>query len=371
MRSKKGSLHRSGRSPYWQWRRYSSIKRREFQCSTGIEATDKNRSRAYTKGVELFDEWLGTHLPSGRQLLIRDIARTVLVAKESKKNGKAGRTYRDAYDQITKNILPRFGHMKPNQITSMLWDEYDAEERSPGIDETTGEILPGRQAIQNTRKFMIEILLKAKEAGLIKKMPVLKKNDPPPAPPKYLKKQEVMKLIRAMSEPVAKRRKKLYVSARPHSQMKYFFYLLWKQGARPEEVLQYEWSMFHWDEGRYGTLYIPGHITKTNRARPIPVNSRVCRVFKVLHKNADSKWVFPSPYLKGQRQKNYNKVWESARNRTGISATPYNLRDTCITEMLMKKLSATFIAKYVDSSVYMIEKKYAVSINAVMTEIAG
>lgn len=371
MRSKKGSLHKSDRSPYWQFRRYSAIKQREFQCSTGILAGDKNRSKAYAKGVELFDEWLGTHLPSGRQLLIKDIARVVLVAKESKKNGKKGRTYNDAKDQITKNILPRFGHLKPNQITSMLWDEYDAEERAPRIDESTGKEIPGRQALQNTRKFMIEILLKAKEAGLIKRMPELKKNDPPPEPPKYLKKQEVMKIIRAMSAPIQKRRKQVYSSKRSFSQMKYFFFLMWKQGARPEEILQYEWSMFHWDEGKYGTLHIPSHASKTNRARAIPINSRVSRVFKALQKNAVSKWVFPSPYLKGERQRNYAKIWESARNRTGIVATPYNLRDTCITEMLMKKLSVTFIAKYVDSSVYMIEKRYAVSISAVMAEIAG
>lgn len=371
MRSKKGSLHKSPRSPYWQFRRYSSIKQREFQCSTGIEATDKNRSRAYAKGIELFDEWLGTHLRTGRHVLIRDIAMTVLRSKETKKHGKRGAQYRSANYQIGTKIIPSFGHMKPAHLTSGVWDEYDAEERAPRVDESTGKVIPGRTTLRNTRTFLNEILKKAKEAGLIKSVPEFSKNDPQPSPPKYLSRQEVRKILKAVSAPIIKKRKKIYSSERSFTQMKYLFFLMWKQGARPEEVLQYQWSMFHWKEGKYGTLHIPGVITKTNRPRTIPVNSRVSRVFRALQKKAVSKWVFPSPYIKGERQKNYSKAWESARARAGIQAVAYNLRDTCITDMLMKRYGATFIAKYTDTSVTMIEKKYAVATSDAMTEIAG
>lgn len=360
MRSKKGSLHRSERSPFWIFRRYSSVKLAEFVKSTGVESTDKNRSKAYSRGIELYDEWLGTHLTTGRQHLIKDIARVVLASKLSTKGGKTGPTYRSAHNQIEKHIIPRFGHLKPHQVDSLLWDEYDAEERAAG-----------RKALFNTRKYMIEILRKAEGSGLIKKVPKLSDNDPPPSPPKYLKKQTVRSILIQLSAPIKKKRKREYLSARAFTQMKYFFYMLYKMGMRPEEALQYEWSMFHWKEGEHGTLHIPALITKTNRQRSIPVNSRVSRVMRHLQRDAVSKWVFPSPYKKGERQRNYRKAWDSAVTRAGIDATTYNLRDTAITDMLKRGLSPIFIARYVDNSASIIETKYAVAETDIMKKVAG
>lgn len=369
MRSKSGSLHQHAGSPNWFFRRYSAVKKREFRVSTGILATDKNRAKAYEKGLKLYDEWLGTHLPTGRQILIKDIAMTVLRSKESKKHGKDGAQYRSAQYQIETKIIPRFGHYKPSQVTSLLWDEYDAEERMPRLGDD-GETVPGRKALRNTRAFMIEILRKAKNSGLIKEIPALTNNDPPPEPPKYLDRNTVRAILKACSAPIVKKRKQEYVSDRPFSQTKYLFFLMWKQGPRPEEALQYEWSMFHWKEGPNGTLYIPGAITKTNRPRVIPINSRVSRVFWQLYRQAKTKWVFPSPYNQGKRQKNYIKAWNAAIDRVGIDATPYNLRDTFITNQLKAGVSSTFIGKYCDNSAEMIDKKYAVAERSIMERIA-
>lgn len=374
MRSKKGSLHKHAGSPNWFFRRYSGVKKREFRVSTGLPATDKNRAKAYDIGLTKFDEWLGTHLPSGRQILIKDIAVTVLRSKENKKHGKDGAQYRSAKYQIETKIIPSFGHYKPNQVTSLLWDEYDTEERMPRIGDN-GETVPGRKALRNTRAFMIEILRKAKSSGLIKEVPILANNDPAPEPPKYLERQVVRLILKEMSAPIQKKRKQKYVSERPFSQTKYLFFLMWKQGCRPEEALQYEWSMFRWNEGKHGMLHIPLAITKNShkkkRGRVIPVNSRVARVFKILQKSSKSKWVFPSPYIKGERQRNYAKSWEAAVDKLGVDATPYNLRDTFITNQLKAGISSTFIGKYCDNSAHIIDAKYAVPEQSVMERIAG
>ena len=122
MKSKKyPNLHLYPKSPNWVFRKYSSAKRAEFIKSTG----ERDEARAYKRGLQLFNDWLGVYLPSGRQLLFKDVARAVLVAKESKKRN----TYRSAKNQIENHLVPAFGHLRLDQVTALRWDQYDSQER--------------------------------------------------------------------------------------------------------------------------------------------------------------------------------------------------------------------------------------------------
>lgn len=337
-------------SPYWHFHRYSKEKMDEFRCSTGIPATEKEAAAAYKVGVEKFDQWLGTTLPGGRQLLMRDLLRAVLASKpEFDRNGEPSANFRSYKNQIENHLMPAFGHLRPDQVTSRRWEDHDKLERAKG-----------RQALFNERKALIEAMGRAKEHGLIKEIPDFVKNDPDAEPPKYLSDKIMRKILR---HPAMRFSKVLY-------------FLLWKQGPRPTEALRYRWDMIRWDEGDHGYIHIPGSITKTRRPRSIPLNSRVSRVLKGYllqqqKKCPGSPWIFPSRYKPGERQKNYRKGWEQACEKLRIEADPYNVRDTFINNCIKRRMSLVYIARYVDNSVTQIERRYAVAIQEEMTEVAG
>lgn len=344
------NLHQLDWTPNWVFRKYSSAKRKEFVVSTGFPAEEKYAAKAYAEGLKRFNEWLGQFVESGRQLLVKDLARAVLASKTERKGGKSGPTYRSVKNQIESHILPHFGHLRPDQITPMRWDQYDQAERQRGKRTTT----------KHTRQVLIEILKRAHEEGLIRRVPKFRQYDQPPAPPRYIPDQDVLRLIRfARRQPEGRRGKRGW--NRPGSTTKLLILILWKQGARPGEVLQYEWNMIHWDEGEHGVIHIPGRITKTGRARVVPLNPRVARILCWLEPRARSRFIFPSPGDPSRPQSSYKTGWLAACRRAGLQYQIYNLRDTFITNALKRGVSSTLIAKAVDNSTAMIDAKYAVA----------
>jgi integrase len=339
-----GNLHKLDWTPNWVFRKYSSQKRKEFVASTGFPAEEKYAPQAYKKGIELFNEWLGQYVESGRQLLIKDLARAVLASKESKKGGKHGATYRSAHNQITNHIIPAFGHFRPDQLTSLKWEQYDTEERRNGK----------RTALANTRKFVVEIMNRALDEGLVRRIPDFKNNDPESAPPRYLYRAEIRRFMRG---------------AAPTTKLLAF--IMWKQGPRPSEVLQYRFSMIRFEDGPHGTIEIPGKITKNGKTRIIPLNSRVSRVLRYLKARSNSDCLFPSPKNPNEPMQEYKTGFETAFRRAELDAIPYNFRDTAITDMLRRGLSSIFIAKYVQNSALIIEKRYAVALTDSLRKVAG
>lgn len=349
------NLYKYPGRPFWIFRKYSKEKGDEFVFSTGESA---NEGAAYKKGLEEFDRWLGKVNVGSRVLLVRDLARGVLMAKEGSKGGAKGNNYRSVKNQIENHIIPAFGHMRPDQVTELRWEQYIADQRRLGFD----------RKFFNMRKVLMEILRKAYVDGQIRRLPDLKNPDDAPAPPRYLERQEIRRILHA--SPVG-------------SRVKLLAFIMWKMGGRPGEILQYEWAMIRWEEGPHGTIHIPGGITKTGRSRAIPLNSRVSRVLRYLQArrrkiNArNPKRCQPSPFIfpaVGDAQapgKEYRRVWFQMCQRAGLDADMYNLRDTFITDCLMRGQSSTFVAKYVDSSTAMIDKMYSVAVKSAMEGVAG
>lgn len=346
-------LHKRPGSPYWVFRKYSKEKLQEFRKSTGIPAKDSEAATAYKVGRELFDQWLGSTLDSTRDVRMRDLFNSILKLKKHSKGGEKGNTYRSAKNQIENHLIPAFGHLKPNQMTATRWKDYDAEERHKVKFSKYGKPIR-RTRLANTRKYLIEAMIRAEDLGLIERRPKFEKLDPPGKKPKYIKRHDLRKILKLCLP-----------------QTKLLFFIMWKQGARPDEVLQYRWSMIHWNEGKHGYIHIPAEVTKTGRAREIPLNSRVSRVLRYLSKSAATDLIFPSRYVPGERQRNYRKGWESACQQLGLDLVPYNLRDTFITDTLKRGQSASFVAKYIDSSVAMVEKHYTVLEEEAMRGVAG
>lgn len=361
--------------PCWIFRKYSSEKRKSFYCSTGLEKTDRNAAAAYRAGTEKFNEWLGAFLPKEGTIYMRDLARAVLAAKDDP--GISDATLRSVRNQIEKHIIPSCGHLKPIHLTTEWWRNYQREERKRPrelvLKDGSVKDLPPRTKLFNTKKVLVEVLKLAKARGLIESIPELPLNDAEAAPPRYIPKEDILNIIRFAGR----------IAGHPHRggwakesryhkvALKLLVFIMWKQGARPHEILQYRWSMIRWKEGKFGSIDIPAGITKTRRARTIPLNSKVSRILRFIHNFKESEWLFPSPKVPGEHIKDYSSAWDSAMRRLNLDFDIYNIRDTFITNRLKSGQSSTFIAKYCDNSATMIERRYAVSERSAMEGVAG
>jgi integrase len=266
----------------------------------------------------------------------------VIASKEcDKSDSKKWRTYSSALIQANRHILPNFGALRPAAITTTRWKDYDQMERRNG-----------RKALFNTRKLMVEILRRAADEGLIQRLPELPNLDPPAEPPRVIDRATFRKLYWELSPSI-----------------RLLAVIMLRQGARPREVLQYTWRMIDFKKGKHGWITIPGEITKTGRTRSIPLNPAVSQILARQKRETASPWVFPNRKGTGP-VKTYAKVWDRACDEVGVDFDIYNLRDTFITEKLAEGLSTVFIAKYVDNSALMIERKYAVPLESAMEQVA-
>lgn len=353
------NLYRYPDSPYWIFRKWSSQKRQEFEFSTK-EA--KNEARAYRIGRDAFDEWLGRLAPTSRNVTIRDIARAMLEEKakraeqHEKKTGRADETYRSFRNQTVNHLVPAIGHLRPEQATPARWESVILERRQRHPD----------CKLFNLRKTLNMIQRRAKQEGLLTEIPKYRNPDPKPEGAKYLKDEAVRLLIRAASRTT-----------------KLLILIMWKQGARPGEVLQYRWDMIRWDEGEMGMIHIPGAITKTRRPRAIPMNSKVSRILRWLAPRSESPFLFPSPTSDSKPMREYKTGWNGAIRRANkillhrrmklapIKGSPYVLRDTWAFNCAKRNVNIIFAAKYADTSVKMLEKHYVSAEREAMEVVAG
>lgn len=351
-----------GKYRSWCFRKYSAEKKAEFFCVTG-EA--KNESKAYKEGVRRFDEWLSKDTEPGGDITFGQYARVLLNRKLARSEEELAAGSKRTSKYAIEKLIKAFGYLRLDQVNEDRWELY-----------CSNELRQKPQKMFNRLKELKEVLRRAHRNGLIPRLPDLKNPDTASAPPKRLSRKTIRALLRAA-----------------HPRTRLLIYIMWRQGARPGEIIQYRWDMVHWDEGDNGYIHIPAKITKTRRARAIPLNSRVARVLRWMLKNADrfdpkkakgerrrtmtwiqnsvaSPYLFPATTGRGHILE-YKRGWESAKTEADVDAIPYNLRDTFITDCAIRGMSILFTAKYCDTSVKMIERHYAMAEQSAMQKVAG
>lgn len=374
------NLFRDSESQIFQFRKYSKLKRKQFFRSTGEKV---NEARAYKIGIDAFNEWLGKVSDESGVVYFGRYAKRYLNEKLDNPTLAPGtkRTFQDQIEASTvssgrKNekyrprLIDAFGHLPIEKVTNELWIKWVNLIR---------EYFPDFKFF-NARKALVEILIDALEKGHIKRVPEFDNPDGDAAPPRKLTDLEIRKLFNAAHyvEYVRGPNKTIVIRMRTGGKIpvrfknwiKLLMLIMWKQGARPGEILQYEWSMIHFDEDEDGRIHIPGKITKTRRARVIVLNPSVSRVLKFLMGKAESPFIFPTPGNPERPIKSYHKTWAGVVRRAGFHAQMYWFRDTFFTRKLEEGLSSVFLGKYCDSSSTMIEKKYAVLSDKTQRDVA-
>jgi integrase len=263
-------------------------------------------------------------------------------------------TKRSFEQQVAGHLIPTFGEMPVDKIGNKEFLRWVTEKRQEAETKKPG---PGRMTrFFNARKYLIEVLGAAKEKGHIEKLPKLDNPDTPRNVGRVLQTREIMKILRHT-------KKRLF---------RFFFYTLWKMGCRPREILKWEWSMINQRDGKVW-IDIPARISKTVRARSIPVNQGVARrLLEQIKRGIVSQFVFPNVFDPTKPQLSYHGAWAASCRKAGVKkAMPYDLRRTFITEKAASGKPIIYVAKVLDTSSKMIESVYAKSQADVMESIVG
>ncbi len=149
-----------------------------------------------------------------------------------------------------------------------------------------------------------------------------------------------------------------------------FVEFLFLTGCRPSEAVGLQWKNISED---CGTVHFMGSIgqvgnrrvrvskSKNNRTRSLAVSPRCQALLKSIQPpvKEPEKLLFS---VNGQpiNYRNFSRrAWSSIVDPIKPDTTPYNARDTFITNQLMKGVPSAIIAKWCDTSVSMIDKSYA------------
>jgi integrase len=253
--------------------------------------------------------------------------------------------------QLRCNLIPRFGDLALNKVTNLEWNSWVTEMRNLEDCSIT--------RFFNARKCLVEILHAAQEAGHIERVPKLENPDEPRNVGRILEDREVFAILRNTT----------------YRLFRMFFYVMYKMGIRPREILRWEWSMIEWNPGgKNAWIDVPARITKTGRTRRIPINSSVTkhlrRLFESLER--DPVYVFPNRVRAGAPQLSYHGAWKTACEKAGVAkCVPYDLRRTFITRAAANNHPLLYVAKGLDTSTKMIEGTYAKAQVQVMETIVG
>lgn len=275
------------------------------------------------------------------------------LAEKKNKSGLRAATKASTDYQHRRN-LGAFRHIPIDTFTSVHWDARVAEiQAMPASEQPCTRFF-------NFRKATLEVLNYAFNSGLIDRVPKLDNPD------------EVRNVGRVVTEEEFER-----IQANvTHEIFKLFFFTLRRMGCRPREILRWEWDMIEWptEEDSRAWINIPARISKTARARKIPINSEVWA--KLVDWRAQgpmpSPFVFPHRKDAGQPQLSYHGAWRTACKKAGVAkCVPYDYRRTFITDKMEKNEPGVFVAKFLDTSMQQIEKTYAKAQKLTMEGIAG
>jgi integrase len=332
------NLYKFPDSKNWVFRKYSASKGKEFRFSTG---ESKSEAKANAIGLQAYHEWLGL-LESGKETIyFEEYAREQLDKKLALPDTEFSKSSKRSYKNSITHLIKAFGHLRLDQLDENQWEAYYSL-----------ELTKKKQKFFNRRKILIEITRRALREGIIQRLPEFKNPDPKASAGQYLSDETVLAILE---------------KAQPTTRM--LIEILWRQGARPGEVIQYRWDMIRWDEATYGAIHIPAEITKTRRARTIPLQSVVSERLKqwMLHQEklakrkgrALSPWIFPSWRNATLPMTEYKNGWKTACKGAKVKAVPYDLRRTFITNQAKLGRPILYVAKYTDTSIKMVEEIYA------------
>lgn len=162
-----------------------------------------------------------------------------------------------------------------------------------------------------------------------------------------------------------------YIESKFEGSKYYSIYLplvrfLLSTGCRPSEAVGLKWSRVEEKHIIFsGGITISGgrtfrsNTSKNNKIRSFPINDKIQEILSI-QKGKNPLWVFPAPL--SNKPINYNnfrgRAWKQCAGKIVPESTPYNCRDTFISNQLKAGIPPAYIAKWCDTSIQLIERFY-------------
>lgn len=219
---------------------------------------------------------------------------------------QAWTTQKDKVRIFNNFLLPFFGNMLADNITKEVVKGW--------LDKRRAEIGPDKKReIDKERKYFSSLINWACEHGFcVNQFPRLKNLYKTPPLPRFLSREEVMKILAAMDQPF----------------IKTMFSLMYYAGMRRAEVLSLRWTQV---DTTNKTIYIIG---KGSKERTVPIVDTLAKLFAMLPK--DSEYVFPSSKTGNQwHEIVLRRALKKAVKKAKLSkrVTPHMLRHSFATHL--------------------------------------
>ncbi len=261
-----------------------------------------------------------------------------MASSEHRDSTKTAKEY-----QVRRNIVPAFGHIPLDQFGNRDWNKWVKEMRSS--TDRHKQIT----RFFNARKTVTELLHAAKARGRIESVPKLDNPDERRNVGRVVSERETWWILRSTTYKI----------------FRLFFYVLYKHGYRPREVLRWERSMIKIADDGKMWIDVPARITKVGKGRLVPVNQtaakHICRLMK---DNPNSRFVFQNRIHPDAPQLSYHGAFSTALAKAmGMhpemeKCVPYDWRRSYITRMMILGKPPVYIAKNLGTSVPMLERVY-------------
>lgn len=235
--------------------------------------------------------------------------------------------------QLRCNLIPGFGALPIRALNNLVWIEWVKKTREAA---RTNRFF-------NARKCLMEILHAAMQDGHLERVPKIDNPDAVKKIGRVIEPREVWAILRNTTYP----------------EFRLFFYVLYRMGCRPREILKWEWSMIRFQEPAETWIDIPARISKCDRDRSIPLDPKVShQLYRIWKRGVSSPFVFPNRVHPNQPQLSYHGAWATSCKKAGIKAMPYDFRRSAITRWAAAGKSLPFMALVLDTSPGMINKIY-------------
>lgn len=220
-----------------------------------------------------------------------------------------------------KSILPHFGHLRPDQITTDDCRAYIADRRAAGLKDGT---------IWSHLGHLRTALNRAVKDRMIDRAPHIERPSQPAPKERYLTTKEIDRLLAAKGDPHVKLAVRLMLST----------------AARVSAVLQLTWDRVDMDRGLID-LRAPGATTRKGRA-VVPVNDTLRAALLTAREAALSDHVVE--YAGGPVASIKKGFATLARNARVRDVSPHVLRHTAAVHMAEAGVPIEVISQYLGHS---------------------
>lgn len=358
-------------------------KRKEL--STGLTATSKNYTIAQQKveainhdiALGQFDASLERYKPQGKQKTYQDKvtqlypSANLVEIYEKYMDYRKAREKEPTYLERVQTILPKLQESGVTNINNAL-ELHDFLIENDNSEGMTKRVL---KQVRTAYQWAIDKgMIKGdvdQYTKLIKDLKHQFERDPNPNPFSEWEKEAILEAFQTH-----------HLVNGGYSLSHYYplVKFLFMTGCRPNEAVGLTWEDVDFRANKItfdgGITYKAGKFidskgkgSKTNKKRQFPMNTELSKFLQSLPKHPSTSLVFSSRNGKPINYNNFgSRVWKKVVSELNLNrkTTPYNCRDTFISEQITKGVSPMVVGKWCDTSSSTIERYYFGSISNIL-----